>query len=91
MFILLAGIQMVATNFFQSVGKVNKAIFLSLTRQVLFLIPLLIILPLYMGENGVWFSIPIADFISGIIAIILLKGQFKQWNNPDFAADKVQK
>jgi Na+-driven multidrug efflux pump len=91
MFIILAGIQMVATNLFQSVGKVNKAIFLSLTRQVLFLIPLLIILPRYMGEDGVWYSIPIADFISGIFAIILLKQQFNHWNNPAFAADKVQK
>ena len=91
MFIILAGIQMVATNLFQSIGKVNKAIFLSLTRQVLFLIPLLIILPRYMGEDGVWYSIPIADFISGIFAIILLKQQFNHWNNPAFAADKVQK
>ena len=91
MFIILAGIQMVATNLFQSVGKVNKAIFLSLTRQVLFLIPLLIIMPRYLGEDGVWYSIPIADFISGIFAIILLKQQFNHWNNPAFAADKVQK
>ena len=91
LFIILAGVQMVATNFFQSVGKVNKAIFLSLTRQVLFLIPLLIILPRYMGEDGVWYSIPIADFISGILAIILLKQQFNHWNNPAFAEDKVQK
>ena len=77
MFIMLAGVQMVATNFFQSINKVNKAIFLSLTRQVLFLIPLLLILPRFMGEDGVWYSIPIADLISGILAVILLRGQFK--------------
>ncbi|MBR5277224.1 MAG: MATE family efflux transporter [Bacteroidaceae bacterium] len=85
MFIMLAGVQMVATNFFQSVGKVNKAIFLSLTRQVLFLIPLLLILPTFMGEDGVWYSIPIADLVSGALAIMLLKGQFNTWNNPAFA------
>ncbi|MBR5890777.1 MAG: MATE family efflux transporter [Bacteroidaceae bacterium] len=85
MFIMLAGVQMVATNFFQSVGKVNKAIFLSLTRQVLFLIPLLLILPTFMGEDGVWYSIPIADLVSGTLAIMLLKGQFNTWNNPAFA------
>ena len=85
MFIMLAGVQMVATNFFQSVGKVNKAIFLSLTRQVLFLIPLLFILPTFMGEDGVWYSIPIADLVSGTLAIMLLKGQFNTWNNPAFA------
>ena len=90
MFIMLAGVQMVATNFFQSIGKVNKAIFLSLTRQVLFLIPLLLILPKYMGENGVWCSIPIADLISGILAIVLLKGQFNSWNHPTFAAKSHQ-
>ena len=87
MFIMLAGIQMVATNFFQSIGKVNKSIFLSLTRQVLFLIPLLLILPQYMGENGVWYSIPIADFVSGILAIILLKQQFNKWNRYTFYND----
>jgi Na+-driven multidrug efflux pump len=76
-FIMLAGVQMVATNFFQSINMVNKAIFLSLTRQVLFLIPLLLILPHFMGEDGVWYSIPIADLISGILAIVLLRGQFK--------------
>ena len=76
-FIMLAGVQMVATNFFQSINKVNKAIFLSLTRQVLFLIPLLLILPRFMGEDGVWYSIPIADLISGILAVIMLRGQFK--------------
>jgi Na+-driven multidrug efflux pump len=90
MFIMLAGVQMVATNFFQSIGKVNKAIFLSLTRQVIFLIPLLLILPQYMGENGVWSSIPIADFISGILAIVLLRGQFKSWSHPTFMADNHQ-
>ena len=84
MFLVLAGVQMVATNFFQSIGRVNKSIFLSLTRQVLFLIPLLLILPQYIGENGVWLSIPIADLISGILAIILLRGQFKEWNTPTF-------
>jgi putative MATE family efflux protein len=90
MFIMLAGVQMVATNFFQSIGKVNKAIFLSLTRQVIFLIPLLLILPQYMGENGVWSSIPIADFISGILAIVLLRGQFKSWSHPTFMANSHQ-
>jgi putative MATE family efflux protein len=50
----LAGIPMVASTFFQSIGMAKKAIFLSLTRQVLFLIPLLIVLPGYFGINGIW-------------------------------------
>lgn len=65
------GFQLVVTNFFQSVGMAGKAIFLSLTRQVLFLIPMLYILPRYFGLNGVWMSMPIADGLSVITTIIL--------------------
>ncbi len=74
----LIGFQMVTTNFFQSIGMVKKSIFLSLTRQILFLIPLLLILPLFYGENGVWFSMPISDFIAATLTIITLKIHFRE-------------
>ena len=74
----LIGFQMVTTNFFQSIGMVKKSIFLSLTRQILFLIPLLLILPLFYGENGVWFSMPISDFIAAMLTIITLKIHFRE-------------
>ncbi len=73
------GFQMVTTNFFQSIGMVKKSIFLSLTRQMLFLIPLLLILPLFFGEDGVWYSMPISDFIAALLTIAMLKIQFNAW------------
>lgn len=78
-FFPFVGIQIVTTNFFQSIGMVRKSIFLSLTRQVLFLLPLLIILPMFFDDLGVWMSIPIADSIATVVAIILLRNQFKSW------------
>lgn len=78
-FMPIIGFQLVTTNFFQSIGKVRKSIFLSLTRQMLFLLPLLIILPLFMGETGVWYSMPISDCIAAILTVILLMRQFKEW------------
>ncbi len=75
----LIGFQMVTTNFFQSIGMIKISILLSLTRQILFLIPLLLILPLFNGENGVWFSMPISDFAAALLTIIMLRRQFKIW------------
>ena len=80
-FMPLIGLQLVTTNFFQSIGKVNKSIFLSLTRQVLLLIPLLLILPFFIGEKGVWYSIPISDMIAAMLTIVMLWIQFREWKN----------
>jgi putative MATE family efflux protein len=63
----IVGYQMVVTNFFQCIGKVKVSIFLSLSRQLLFLLPLLAILPLFFDLNGVWAAIPGADLISSIV------------------------
>lgn len=78
-FMPVIGFQLVTTNFFQSIGKVNKSIFLSLTRQVLLLIPLLIVLPMFIGERGVWYSMPISDIIAAMLTIGMLTIQFRQW------------
>lgn len=66
------GCQMVITNFFQCIGKVKISIFLSLSRQLLFLLPLLILLPNIYGINGVWASMPTSDLISVIVAISIM-------------------
>ncbi len=79
MFYPLVGFQMVTSTFFQSIEKTKQAILMSLTRQVIFLIPLLIILPKYWGINGIWLSMPIADFISVILAVVLLTRQLQQF------------
>ena len=79
MFYPLIGMQMVTTNFFQSLGQAGKSIFLSLTRQLLFLVPLLIILPQFMGVKGVWLAMPSADAISCIVTGTMLIIQYRKF------------
>lgn len=74
----IIGFQMVTTNFFQSLGMAKKAIFLSLTRQLLFLLPGLLILPPIMGVDGVWYSMPLSDLLASIVAAFMLAYQIKQ-------------
>ncbi len=69
---LIVGFQMVVTNFFQCIGKVKISIFLSLSRQLLFLLPLLYVLPLFFGVNGVWYSLPASDFTAAVVAAIIM-------------------
>lgn len=74
----LVGCQIIITNFFQSIGKAKVSIFLSLSRQLLFLLPCLLILPHFWGVNGVWLSMPISDSIAFFIAIITLLWYFRK-------------
>ena len=76
----IVGFQIVTTNFFQSLGMAWKAIFLSLSRQVLFLLPLIWFLPRYFDLNGVWLASPVADIIAGLVAAIFLAYQWKRLN-----------
>ena len=73
----IVGIQIIITNYFQAVGKASRAIFLSLTRQVLFLIPLVVILPVFFKLDGIWIAGPVADFSSSLLAILLLVKEFR--------------
>ena len=75
----IVGFQMVTSNFFQSIGMARKAIILSLSRQVLVLIPCLFILPLFFGSAGIWYSMPVSDGIASLIAAILLIRQFRKF------------
>lgn len=77
------GFQMVTSNFFQSIGMARKAIILSLSRQVLVLIPCLFILPLFWKSNGIWFSMPVSDAAASIIAAFMLVRQFKKFKQQD--------
>lgn len=76
-FFPIVGFQMVTSNFFQSIGMAGKAIFLSLTRQLLFLLPCIVILPSFFGENGVWYSMPISDLVASVVAAVMLLLQFR--------------
>lgn len=70
-------VQMVISNFFQSVGKAKIAVFLSLTRQLIFLIPFLLLLPRYFGLDGVFMSMPAADLIAFFVTILTFTYQYK--------------
>lgn len=75
----IIGFQIVATNFFQSLGMVKKSVILSLSRQILFLLPLLYWLPMYFGAKGVWLSYPISDVLAFILTAVLLRRLFKKF------------
>jgi len=77
----LVGFQMVATNFFQCLGMVHKSILLSLSRQLLFLVPTLYTLPMFFGHEGVWMSFPVSDTLSVILSSILLVSLIKKLKN----------
>ncbi|GHT10120.1 MATE family efflux transporter [Bacteroidia bacterium] len=77
----IVGFQMVATNFFLSINKPKIAIFLSLTRQMLFLVPCLLILPHFLETTGVWVSIPVADFVASVLTAVMFARVMKRFNN----------
>jgi putative MATE family efflux protein len=79
----IIGFQIVVTNFFQSIGKANISIFLSLTRQFLFLVPSLIILPPIFGLTGAWAAMPVSDGLATIVSattILYFIRKFKRNN-----------
>ena len=69
---VIIGAQMVITNFFQSIGKAKVSIFLSLSRQLIILVPAIAILPPLMGLNGVWLAMPLSDGIAAVMAYAML-------------------
>lgn len=73
----LVGFQIVVSSFFQCIGQAGKAILLSLTRQVLFLVPGLYILPSIFGLNGIWMAMPISDVFASTTTLLLLLYQIK--------------
>lgn len=85
-FFPIIGFQMVATNFFQSIGMASKAIFLSLSRQLLFLLPGLILLPRFFelhtpwdGSWGVWCAMPISDLLASVVSFVLLTRELRRF------------
>jgi Na+-driven multidrug efflux pump len=77
-FFPLIGSQMVIGNFFQSIGMPGKSILMSLSRQLLLLIPFLIILPRYYGIDGIWYSMPVSDILSVILGFSLIIPQVRK-------------
>lgn len=69
-------LQPITSTFFTSIGKPVKGIFLSLTRQIIFLLPLIVILPLAVGINGILYAGPISDFLAAIVAVVMAMAEF---------------
>ena len=83
----LVGIGIVTSNFFQCLGMVKKSIFLSLTRQLLFLLPLIYTLPLWFKETGVWVSFPISDTLNVVVSVIFIISLFRKFNKLEEGGD----
>lgn len=73
------GFQMVTTNFFQSIGKARVSMFLSLSRQMIFLLPLLLLLPLRFGVDGVWWSLPASDAVAAVVTLAIMVAYMRKF------------
>jgi len=80
---MIVGGQIVTTNFFQAIGKAKISIFLSLTRQLLFLVPFILIFPPIWGLTGTWMALPCADLISMLVAVTMLYFQIRKLKRND--------
>jgi len=78
----LIGMQIVSTIFFQAIGKAVPSLFLSLLREVMLFIPLLLILSGYAGLLGVWVARPVSDLLAFIITFLMVSRELKQQNIP---------
>ncbi len=81
--VIVNGVQLLSSSFFTAIGKALKGLLLSLTRQVFFLIPLFLILPLWLGLFGVLLAGPIADFIAFVVSVLFVYREFKQLGKKD--------
>ena len=72
------GIQPISSNFFTAIGKPKRGVFLSLTRQILFLLPLLLIFPLFMGIDGIMYAGPVADFLAAVVTVVMIRRELRR-------------
>ena len=80
-FLPIIGFQVVGASIFQSIGKAKPALFLSMSRQILFLIPAILILPLFFKLPGIWYAFPLSDLLSSMITLIWVFKEVKLLNN----------
>lgn len=76
-FTFLNFIQPITSNFFTAIGKPKRGMLLSLTRQIIFLLPLLVVLPIFMKMDGILYAGPAADFMAGMVGIAMIVFEFK--------------
>ncbi len=77
--VAVVGVQIISSNFFTAIGKPMKGIFLSLSRQVIFLIPIMLLLPLVLGIDGILFAGPVADGMACVISLLMVRLEMKKW------------
>jgi putative MATE family efflux protein len=82
LFLPFIGVQMLGGGLFQSIGKAVPALVLTISRQVLFLVPAAFLLPMVFGLNGVWMAVPVADFLSVAVTGIWVSREIKNFNKP---------
>jgi putative MATE family efflux protein len=82
LFLPFIGVQMLGGGLFQSIGKAVPALVLTISRQVLFLVPAAFLLPMVFGLNGVWMAVPVADFLSIAVTGIWVSREIKNFNKP---------
>ena len=76
-FTFINNIQPMSSTFFTSIGKPAKGTFLGLTRQILFLLPLIVIFPRFLGIDGIMYAGPIADLTAALVAVAMLTGELR--------------
>lgn len=82
MMLPVIGFQVTAVNYFQATGKPRKSLFLSLSRQLIFLVPMIYILPKFLGLTGVWLAAPVSDLASSVLTAVWLLKDLKQLGEP---------
>lgn len=81
-FLPFIGIQLLGGGFFQAIGKARPALILTISRQVIFLIPAVLLLPVFLGLIGIWIAIPVSDFLSIVVTAIWVSLEIKNFNRP---------
>ena len=77
----VVGFQITTSQLFQSLGLSRQAIFISLTRQIIFLLPALLILPHFYGIDGVWYATPLGDLLATVVSAAMIIYYFRKWNS----------
>ncbi len=84
----IIGVSITGSNYIQSVGKAKIAMVLSLLRQVILLIPMIVILPKFFGLDGVWYAQPVADFLATVITVVILIKELRSYKKDDFVKNE---
>jgi len=82
------GVQVIASGMFQALGKALPALFLSLLRQIIILIPLILVIPRFLGINGIWISFPLADLIAFAISLVFYLRELKIFHSGELNVEE---